>query len=177
MASTAPIAAVLAICTAALSASYALAQQAPAPAASSLPDEKAEAEFQAMLAKYDAAQVEFHGGRPAAVKALWSHADDVTLAGGAGGTIEKGWPNVGRRLDWASAQYSRGEQTNERIQAAVRGDFAYAVQLEHISFYPPGGAAPSKRDYRVTTIFRREPEGWRVVHRQADTMMVRQTPR
>jgi ketosteroid isomerase-like protein len=136
-----------------------------------------DAEFQAMLVKLDAAQEEFHNGRPAAVKALWSHADDVTLAGAAGGAIEKGWERVGSRLDWASAQFSKGVQTNERIKATVSGDFAYAVQLEHIRFHVPGSAQESKRDYRVTTVFRREPEGWRVVHRQADTLMTTQTPR
>lgn len=130
-----------------------------------------------MLTRYDAAQVEFHNGRPDAVKALWSHADDVTLAGGAGGAIEKGWKNVGPRLDWASAQYSKGAQVNKRIQAAVSGDFAYAVQLEHIDFHAPGSTTQSKRDYRVTTVFRREPAGWRVIHRQADTLMTRQTPK
>ena len=165
MASAAPIVTAAAFCAAAfLTPAYAQPTTA-------------QAEFEAMLSRYDAAQVEFHNGRPAAVQALWAHTDDVTLAGGAGGPIEKGWANVGKRLAWASAQYSKGQQVNERVHAVVRGDFAYAVQLEHISFYPPGGASPSKRDYRVTTVFRREPEGWRVVHRQADTLMVRQTPR
>lgn len=130
-----------------------------------------EAEFRAMLVKLDAAQQEFHNGRPAALKALWSHADDVTLAGGSGGAIEKGWEHVSPRLDWASSQYTNGVQTNERVTAKVSGDFAYVVQLEHISFSVPGHAQESKRDYRITMVFRHEPEGWRIVHRQADTQM------
>ncbi|MFC3552335.1 YybH family protein [Lysobacter cavernae] len=137
----------------------------------------AEADLQATLIQQDAAQVEFHNGRPAAVKALWSHAQDVTLTGGAGGGIEKGWKNVSARLDWASAQYTKGAQTNERVKVAVSGDFAYVVQYEHIRFHVPGKANESKRDYRVTTVFRREPAGWRVVHRHADTLLTRQTPR
>jgi len=130
-----------------------------------------EAEFQAMLGKLDAAQQEFHNGRPAALKALWSHADDVTLAGGSGGMIEKGWAHVSPRLDWASSQYTKGVQTNERITVKVSGDFAYVVQLEHIRFHVPGQERESKRDYRITMVFRREPEGWRIVHRQADTQL------
>jgi hypothetical protein len=133
------------------------------------------AEFESMLAKLDAAQQEFHNGRPAAIKALWSHADDVTLAGGSGGAIEKGWGHVGPRLDWASSQYSNGVQTNERITTTVSGSFAYVVQLEHIRFHVPGQERESGRDYRITMVFRREPEGWRIIHRQADTQTVRQT--
>ena len=38
-----------------------------------------DADFDAMLAKVHAAQVEFARGRPGRVQALWSHEDDVTL--------------------------------------------------------------------------------------------------
>jgi ketosteroid isomerase-like protein len=133
------------------------------------------AEFESMLTKLDAAQQEFHNGRPAALKALWSHADDVTLAGGSGGAIEKGWEHVSRRLDWASSQYSNGVQTNERVVVTVSGNFAYVVQAEHIRFHVPRQERESKRDYRITMVFRREPEGWRIVHRQADTQTLQQT--
>ena len=47
--------------------------------------------FKAMLATVDAAQVELQNGKPDAFKALWSRRDDITLSGGFGGTIEKGW--------------------------------------------------------------------------------------
>lgn len=140
-------------------------------------DSPVDADLQATLSKQDAAQVEFYNGRPAAAKALWSHADDVTLTGGSGGAIEKGWKNVSERLDWASANYSKGSQTNERILVTVNGNFAYVVGYQHIRFHVPGQSKESERHYRVTTVFRREPEGWRVVHRHADTMMAKQTPR
>ena len=51
-------------------------------------DAEHNAEFQAMLVKLDAAQQEFHNGRPDALKSIWSHGNDVTLAGGSGGAIE-----------------------------------------------------------------------------------------
>ncbi len=59
-----------------------------------------------MLVKMDAAQLELQNGRAAAFKALWSQADDITLSGGFGGTIEKGWGKVGKRLDWVGEQFS-----------------------------------------------------------------------
>jgi hypothetical protein len=40
----------------------------------------------------EAAQVQLVNGRADGFKALWSHGDDVTLSGGLGGAIAKGWP-------------------------------------------------------------------------------------
>src|SRR5688572_30596008 len=143
-------------------------------AVQSVPD----AALQAMLGKYAEAAELFYNGKPEAVKALWSHSDDVTLSGAAGGATARGWSNVSSRLDWASSQFlgSNGSKAIEHIQTTISSDFAYIVQYEHIRYRPPGQreAEVAKRDYRVTTIFRRESEGWRVVHRHADTLMARQ---
>lgn len=135
-----------------------------------------DAELQAMLGKYAEAAALFYNGKPQAVKALWSHSEEVTLSGAAGGATAKGWSNVSSRLDWASSQFlgSNGAKTIEQIQAVISGDLAYLVQYEHIRYHPPGQTEIARRDYRVTTVFRREPEGWRVVHRHADTLMTRQ---
>jgi ketosteroid isomerase-like protein len=51
----------------------------------------------------------------------------------------------------------------------------YVVQRERIDFTPPG-AEPTTREYRVTMVFRREPEGWRIVHRHADPQVSRTPP-
>ena len=133
-------------------------------------------DFQAMLAQVDAAQRELQNGKAEAFKALWSHADDITLSGGFGGTVEKGWEQISRRLDWVGAQFSNGSNTIERVVANESGDLRYVVQLEHIRFTVPGQSEESKRDYRVTMIFRREPAGWRIIHRQADSQMTKQAP-
>jgi ketosteroid isomerase-like protein len=122
-------------------------------------DTAAGEEFRAALAKVDAAQLELQNGRPTLFKALWSHANDVTLSGGFGGTIEKGWDQISRRLDWVAAQFSNGTNTIERIAANADGDLGYVVQLEHLRFHVPGQAQESTRDYRVTMLFRRESGG------------------
>jgi ketosteroid isomerase-like protein len=139
-------------------------------------DTTVDAAFQAMLVQVDAAQLELQNGRPAAFKALWSHADDITLSGGFGGTIEQGWEAISRRLDWVGTQFSQGSHTIERLVAHASGDLGYVVQLEHIRFRVPGQAEESRRDYRVTMVFRREAEGWRLVHRQADAQVKKQAP-
>jgi len=135
-----------------------------------------DSDLASMLVKYSEAKPAFYDGRPDAVKALWSHADDVTLSGAAGGTTAKGWSEVSRRLSWASSQFlnSNGSWSDEQLQVTVSGGFAYIVQYEHVRYHPPGQAKEGRRDYRVTTIFRRESDGWRIVHRHADTQMTRQ---
>lgn len=133
-------------------------------------------EFHAMLVKVDAAQRELQNGQPEAFKALWSRADDVTLSGGFGGNIEKGWEQIGRRLDWVGTQFSNGTNIIERIVAKANGDLGYVVQIERVRFHAPGQATESTRDYRVTMLFRREAEGWRIVHRQADSQMMKVAP-
>lgn len=132
-------------------------------------------ELNALLVTYSEAATLFYNGQPNAVKGLWSHADDVTLSGAAGGSTARGWQEVSARLEWASSQFlnTKGSKHVEHIQTTVRGDIAYIVQYEHIRYFPLDQSGEAKRDYRVTTIFRREPAGWRVVHRHADTLMTR----
>lgn len=129
-----------------------------------------------MLAQVDAAQIELQNGKPAAFKAVWSHADDVTLSGGFGGMIERGWEAINSRIDWAASQFSKSSNTIERLVVNESGDLGYVVQVEHVRFQVPGQEKEVRRHYRVTMVFRREPEGWRIVHRQADSQMVKQAP-
>lgn len=135
------------------------------------------AEFQTFVTKLDSAQVELQNGKADAFKSMWSRDDDITLSGGFGGTVEKGWTNVGKRLDWVAAQFSKGMNTIERVVTNQNGTLAYVIQLEHIGFTVPETGAAATRDYRVTMIFRRESSGWRIVHRQADSNMTKQAPR
>ena len=130
--------------------------------------------FKAMLKAVDAAQVELQNGRPAAYKALWSHSNDITLSGGLGGTIERGWEQISQRLDWVGTQFSDGTNTIERLVAVESCDLGYVVQQEHLRFRVPGQPETSSRDYRVTMVFRRESDGWKLVHRQADSQMTKQ---
>src|SRR3954451_21800768 len=131
-------------------------------------------EFAAILVAVDAAQFELQNGRPAAFKALWSHADDITLSGGLGGTIEQGWEQINKRLDWVAKQFSQGTHKAERLVKNESGNLGYVVQLEHLRFRVPGQEEESTRDYRVTMVFRREGDGWKLIHRQADSQMQKQ---
>jgi ketosteroid isomerase-like protein len=136
-----------------------------------------ETEFNTFLVKIDAAQEEFARGRPEEFKALWSHTDDVSLSGGHGGLVELGWEKVAARLDWASSTYVDGDRGHEIISGCIGGELAYLVRKEIIEARIGGEAGRSRQELRVTMVFRREAEGWRIVHRHADSQTSAALPR
>jgi ketosteroid isomerase-like protein len=139
--------------------------------------QSAGADFGAMLARVEAAQVELVRGRAEAFKALWSHGDDVTLIGGLGGPIEKGWPQVSTRLDWVSSQYSEGSRRHQEVSRVVGGGSAHVVQRETLTFRAPADGRVITQELRTTMVFRLESGQWRIVHRHADSLTARQPAR
>jgi ketosteroid isomerase-like protein len=129
------------------------------------------ADWMAFMARLEAAEEEFARGCPDEFKALWSHANDVTICGAFGGEVELGWDKVAARLDWASSKYADGTRSRQEISGTVGTDFAYVVQTEIINYCIAGTSEKSKQELRVTMVFRRESDGWRIVHRHADSHM------
>ena len=158
---------VFVVCVAALSALFLGAPHAGA---------QTRAEFEAFFDKVTGAETELVRGRAEPLKALWSRAADITLFGVSGGRGDHGWDQVGRRLDWASTQYSEGSLTIERIASYIDGNLGYVVQREKVRFKVPGHTQESILEIRATWIFRRERDGWRIIHRHADSLMKRQGP-
>ena len=117
-----------------------------------------------------AAQSAFVRGDPGAMKALWSHTEDVTLMGAWGGH-ERGWALVGARLDWVSKSNTEGKgtYTYDEITSIVGSDLALFVQIEH--FAVPHIAGGATTPLRVTHVMRCESGNWRVVSRHADRLM------
>ena len=107
-------------------------------------------------------------GHPDDFKSLWSHTDDVTLCGGAGGAAEIGWEKVAARLDWASSNYAEDRRSRQEYSCEVDTDFAYLVQKETIEARVGSQSGRTKQELRVTMVFRRGSDGWRIVHRHAD---------
>jgi ketosteroid isomerase-like protein len=137
-------------------------------------DDSRAARVSAFLGEIEAAQVQLVNGRPEAFKALWSHHDDVTLSGGLGGAIAKGWKQVSERLDWVATQYVDGTREHHEVTRFVGQDLGYVVLRETIRFKSPSNNAPVIQELRVTEVFRREDGHWRIVHRHADSQVVKQ---
>jgi ketosteroid isomerase-like protein len=122
-----------------------------------------------VIERYHQALDEFARGDPAPVKALYAHADDITLANPFVGPPAHGWAEISAALDYASSNFRDGEMTSsERIEAYVTTDLATILELERWQ------AKVGEREevvpflLRVTTTFRRDRDSWTMVHRHAD---------
>jgi ketosteroid isomerase-like protein len=101
---------------------------------------------------------------------LWSRHDDVTLANPYGPPV-KGWERVGQVAAAAAAMLREGEDLNyERISGYETADLAYEVGIQRFRARLSGAADLAPVALRVTTIFRREDDGWKIVHRHADPL-------
>ena len=107
-------------------------------------------------------------GDPSPQERLWSRRDDVTLANPLGPPA-LGWTEVSNALRRAVSQLSDGEVlASERISGYSSGDLAYFLEIERFRVKVGGAREPLPSSLRVTTIFRREEDGWKILHRHAD---------
>lgn len=112
----------------------------------------------------------FIQGDPNAQKPLWSERDDVTLANPLGPPA-KGFERVCQVMDSASALISEGEgYTFDSIAVVETPDLAYEVGIERSMAKLGDAAEKIPISLRVTTVFRREDDGWKIVHRHADSI-------
>jgi ketosteroid isomerase-like protein len=99
---------------------------------------------------------------------LFSRRDDVTLSNPFGPTA-RGWDAVVTAMERAAANYREGEAIGfDRVSAYATADLAYTVEVERLRAKVGDAAELTSLALRVTTIFRREEDGWRIVHRHAD---------
>jgi ketosteroid isomerase-like protein len=102
------------------------------------------------------------------VKPLLSHRDDVTLANPFG-PPRRGWTEVEETLEQAAANYRDGGVVGfEQVSKYFTPDLAYIVEIEHYQAKIGGSDEVTPVSLRCTTIFRREDDGWKIVHRHAD---------
>jgi ketosteroid isomerase-like protein len=128
----------------------------------------AQADLDRTLEQYHRAANEFAVGNPEPVKALWSQADDVILANPFGPAV-RGWNRVSEALDFASSRFSDGEvMDTDTLATFVTADLATIHEVERSKARVGGGEDVEAFDLRVTSTFRLEDDGWRLVHRHAD---------
>jgi len=113
-------------------------------------------------------------GNAKPLKELYSHREDITVLGGFGG-FERGWSEVEPRLDWAASQFSSGSFSQEEVSTIVGTDLAMTVTIERFTA-KIGSGKDTSEELRVTQGFRREEDGWRLVHRHGDPLVNKQAP-
>lgn len=80
---------------------------------------------------------------------------------------------MSERLDWVATQYTGGVRTHQEVARYVGQDLAYVVLRETIRFNNPADGRAMVQELRVTQVFRRDEGRWRIVHRHADSQVVR----
>jgi ketosteroid isomerase-like protein len=112
------------------------------------------------------AEEAIHNGDPALRLAMWSTQDPVTLFGAA--TSKRGVEEVRRFFTALASQFSNCTAYDfELVAAGVSGDLAYTVGYEHTSVSIDGHPV-APYTLRVTHLYRREENEWKIVHRHGD---------
>jgi ketosteroid isomerase-like protein len=110
----------------------------------------------------------FMRGDPAPLQALFSRRDDVTLANPFG-PAQTGWPKVRDTMARAAEHYRDGRALGfDQIAKYVASDIAYIHELERFEAKMGGSDQVTPVSLRCTSVFRREDDGWKIVHRHAD---------
>lgn len=114
------------------------------------------------------AQEAFTRGDPRPCLDCYSRRDDVTLANPLGPT-QVGPTAVAETAAAAAAQLRDGSLLGyEEAARYATDDLGYVVAIERTEARLAGSETTSPIALRTTTIFRREDDGWKIVHRHAD---------
>jgi ketosteroid isomerase-like protein len=121
-----------------------------------------------VIERHRAALRQIIRGSPDGFKALYSRGDDATLANPFGPPVQ-GWDAIARTLEGAAGNYQDGETgACDTLAALVTSELAYTVEMERFTARVGGDDEVRSVTLRVTTVFRPEAGGWRIVHRHAD---------
>ena len=99
---------------------------------------------------------------------LWSHSDDVTYMGPAGG-FQVGWEQV--RAIWQTQADLRlgGEVLPEEVRVTVGSDLAI-VQCREVGNNLDAEGQPLQVSIRATNIFRKENGAWKMIGHHTDLL-------
>jgi ketosteroid isomerase-like protein len=115
---------------------------------------------------YDALNVMFTGDG-GAMKAAWSHANDITYMGPAGNYLI-GWEAIQKEWDKQSAAKLGGTVRPEKTHIVSTSDMAYLNCIEAGENIVDGKV--EKVNLRSSTIFRKEGGVWKVIGHQTDLL-------
>lgn len=105
-------------------------------------------------------------GNPQPYADCWARTDDVTLFG-AWGPIEKGHQQLMDTFRWVGSRFNAGQLVPEDVVVYANDDLAYTVGFERGDVAVDEGST-QPMTLRVTHIYRRIDDEWRLVHRHAD---------
>lgn len=103
---------------------------------------------------------------------LIRHADDFTLMPPYGGGPVRGFDASDEHIAAMERFFQSGEAEVEVVASYASGDLAVLVAIER-QHAEVGGLPDQDWSLRVTLVFRREGDEWRLLHRHADPLVRR----
>jgi ketosteroid isomerase-like protein len=128
-----------------------------------------------MIRRGDAASA-YVSGNALPLGEVVTHTSAATFFGPGGGNVQ-GAAEVWQRYDKDSVSFKPGgESSFEILQIEANGGIGYWVGFQKAKVHLHGRSEPVEMELRVTEIFRRENDGWKMVHRHADTLIEEKGP-
>jgi ketosteroid isomerase-like protein len=128
------------------------------------------AEFEQFMAIRDDAARAYVNGDAEPVDGLATDTAPASFFGPDGGVVTE--PAAIRAAFRSGAQLFApgGESTLEVLDARAAGDVGYWCGIQHATVHLASDDSTVAMPLRITEIFRREPDGWKLVHRHADPL-------
>jgi ketosteroid isomerase-like protein len=126
------------------------------------------AAVQAANEQFYAALNKLFTGDAAAIKAIWSHADDVTYMGPTGG-FDHGWSAVLKNWEGQAALKLGGRVDPVDVQIVVGTDVAVVSNYEQGENTNANGKT-ERLKLRATNMFRKEHGHWKMIGHHTDPL-------
>jgi ketosteroid isomerase-like protein len=134
------------------------------------------ADFDQLIERYHAALGVFMTGNSQPAVAFFSPRDDITLANPFG-PVALGPNRVKLAAERAAMNYAGGRAIGfETIVKYVTADLSYILEVERYEAKVGGSDNLTPLALRVTSIFRHEAGGWKLLHRHADPITTVRPP-
>lgn len=128
-------------------------------------------DFDVAVAASRAAVQAMGRGDPEPSLALWTRGDDAVLANPLKPAVV-GWAAIQAETRRVAATFAGAPEPMafEEVARVLTPDLGYVIGFERGRVRRPGSEAAIELSLRVTTVFRRETDGWKLVLRHADRM-------
>ena len=127
-------------------------------------------DFKQFLKRREQAARAYVCGDAAPLGRVVTHESEATFFGPAGG-FEQGADRVFARYERDATSFQAGGDSHfEILQLAASAGVAYWVGFQYASAHFTGSPQAVPMKLRVTELFRREGDEWKLVHRHADAL-------